>query len=171
MSADNQQERSKIEAWILGFTDGEGCFSVSFIKNKTTKTGWQIFPEFVITQGVKSLPALEIIKNYFGCGRLFINKRYDNHREHLYRYCVRSTGDLEKIIVPFFRKNKLKTYKMKDFQIFSEIILLMSKQAHLNENGMKKIAKLVEQMNRKKKSRFLKSSETKRQTLIKTKGK
>ena len=35
--ADNQQERLKIESWITGFTDGEGCFSVSFIRNKTTK--------------------------------------------------------------------------------------------------------------------------------------
>ncbi len=167
MSADNQQERSKIEAWILGFTDGEGCFSVSFIKNKTTKTGWQIFPEFVITQGAKSLPALEIIEDYFGCGRLFINKRHDNHREHLYRYCVRQIADLKRIIVPFFKKNELKTYKRNDFQIFSEIVLLMSNGAHFKGRGMKKIAKLVEKMNRKKKSRFLKSSETKRQTLRK----
>lgn len=36
-SADNQQERSEIKGWIVGFTDGEGCFSVSIIKNKTTK--------------------------------------------------------------------------------------------------------------------------------------
>ena len=164
MSADDQQERSRIEAWILGFTDGEGCFSVSFIKNKTTRTGWQIFPEFVITQGAKSLPALEVIKDHFGCGRLFINKRYDNHREHLYRYCVRSIADLEKIIVPFFKKNELKTYKRNDFRIFSEIVSLMSKEAHFKKEGMTKIAKLVERMNRKKKSQFLKSSETKRQT-------
>jgi len=165
MSADNQQERSKIEAWILGFTDGEGCFSVSFIKNKTTKTGWQIFPEFVITQGAKSLPALKIIKEYFGCGRLFINKRYDNHREHLYRYCVRSLKDLEQTIIPFFKRNSLKTHKSNDFRIFSKIVKIMVKGKHLDKQGMKKIAHLVEQMNRKKKSRFLKSSETKRQTL------
>ena len=164
MSADNQQERSKIEAWILGFTDGEGCFSVSFIKNKTTKTGWQIFPEFVITQGAKSLPALEVIRSYFKCGRLFINKRYDNHREHLYRYCVRSITDLEKVIIPFFNRNILKTYKRNDFQIFSKIVSMMSKGIHIKKNGMIRIAKLVEKMNRKKKSRFLKSSETKRQT-------
>ena len=166
MSADNQQERSKNESWILGFTDGEGCFSVSFIKNKTTKTGWQIFPEFVITQGAKSLPALKIIKDYFGCGSLFINKRYDNHREHLYRYCVRSISDLDKIIVPFFKKNKLKTYKNNDFQIFSKIVCRMSQGVHYKKAGMNKIAKLVEKMNRRKKSRFLKSSETKRQILM-----
>jgi hypothetical protein len=164
MSADNQQERSIIEAWILGFTDGEGCFSVSFIKNETTKSGWQIFPEFVITQGAKSLPALEIIKDYFGCGRLFINKRYDNHREHLYRYCVRSIQDLKQIVVPFFEKNQLKTYKKNDFKVFSKIIGLMFTGVHSKKSGMNRIAKLVEKMNRKKKSQFLKSSETKRQT-------
>ncbi len=164
-SADNQQERLKIESWILGFTDGEGCFSVSFIKNKTTKTGWQLFPEFVITQGSKSLPALEVIKKYFECGRLFSNKRKDNHRENLYRYCVRSISDLENKIVPFFERNDLKTYKQNDFMIFSKIVRLMSKGFHLQKGGMKKIARLIEKMNRKKKSRFLKSSETKRQSI------
>lgn len=167
MSADNQQERLKIEAWILGFTDGEGCFSVSFIKNKTTKTGWQIFPEFVITQGSKSLPALKVIQNYFKCGKLFINKRHDNHKEHLYRYCVRSLNELETIIIPFFKNNILKTFKQNDFEIFSQIVSLMSKNIHRKRNGMKRIAKLVEKMNRKKKSQFLKSSETKRQVLHK----
>ena len=163
MSAGNQQERLDIENWILGFTDGEGCFSVSFIKNKTTKTGWQIFPEFVITQGAKSLPALKVIKNYFECGNLFINKRSDNHKEHLYRYCVRSLNDLENKIIPFFKKRRLKTYKSEDFEIFSLIIESMSKKEHLKKKGRDRIAKLVEKMNRKKKSRYLKSSETKRQ--------
>ena len=167
MSAEDQQERLRIEQWILGFTDGEGCFSVSFIRNETTKTGWQIFPEFVITQGAKSLPALEIIKNYFQCGKLFINKRSDNHREHLYRYCVRSLNDLDRVILPFFKRCSLKTYKRNDFDIFFRVVKIMSKGGHLQEKGRKKIAKLVENMNRKKQSRFLKSSETKRQLLKK----
>lgn len=54
ISADNQQERLEIESWIVGFTDGEGCFSVSLLKNNTSKSGWQVFPEFVITQGKKA---------------------------------------------------------------------------------------------------------------------
>ena len=167
-SADHQQERLKIESWIIGFTDGEGCFSVSFIKNKTTKTGWQIFPEFVITQGSKSLPALEIVQNYFECGRMFINQRKDNHRENLYRYCVRSLSDLESKIIPFFKKNSLKTFKQNDFKIFSEIVTLMLKREHLTKSGMKRIARLIEKMNTKKKSRFLESSETKRQSVSST---
>jgi hypothetical protein len=31
--------------WISGFTDGEGCFTISVIKNSTTRFGKQIFPE------------------------------------------------------------------------------------------------------------------------------
>lgn len=85
---DNQQERLKIVNWIVGFVDGEGCFSISIFKNRTTRSGWQVLPEFVVTQGEKSLSALEEVKTFFGCGRLFINRRYDNHNENLYRYCV-----------------------------------------------------------------------------------
>ena len=162
ISAGNQQERLKIESWIVGFTDGEGCFSASLLKNKTSKNGWQVFPEFVITQGKKSLPALEIFKQYFKCGKIFINKRYDNHKEDLYRYCVRSIFEIKEMIIPFFRQNQLRTSKKNDFEVFSKIIDSMSDKKHLTEKGFIKIAKLIETMNRKKKSRFLESSETKR---------
>ena len=162
ISADNQQERLKIKSWMVGFTDGEGCFSVSLLKNRTSKNGWQVFPEFVITQGKKSLPALEIFKKYFKCGKIFVNKRYDNHKENLYRYCVRSVRALKEKVIPFFEYNQLKTYKKKDFEIFSKIVHSMSKGKHLTKDGLTKIAKLIETMNRKKKSRFLESPETKR---------
>lgn len=165
ISADNQQERLRIESWITGFTDGEGCFSVCLIKNKTSKYGWQVFPEFVITQGEKSLPALHFIKNYFQCGKIFVNKRQDNHKENIYRFCIRSIKELNNIILPFFERNRLITAKINDYKIFRRIIKIMYKGDHLSEKGIEKIAYFIEGMNRKKRSRFLKSSETKRQTL------
>lgn len=151
IGADNQQERLKIANWICGFVDGEGCFSVSVIKNKTTKFGNQIFPEFVVTQGAKSLTALEEIKNFFGCGKIFINKRYDNHNEHLYRYCVRSLEDLKNRIIPFFLVNQLRTFKKNDFLIFKKAIDMMSSKKHLTQNGRKIILRLISKMNRRKK--------------------
>src|SRR6185312_1522291 len=108
-SADNQQERLELANWIVGFVDGEGCFSVSVFKNRTSKSGYQVMPEFVVTQGEKSLNVLETIKDFFACGSIFINRRYDNHKEHIYRYCVRSFADLENIIIPFFKTNQLRT--------------------------------------------------------------
>ena len=107
MSAANQQERREIESWITGFTDGEGCFSVSLIKNKTTKLGWQVFPEFVVTQGEKSLTALELIKNYFGCGKILST----GGTTTITKICIDFVSVLLLTliqIVPFFKKNKLK---------------------------------------------------------------
>ena len=146
----------------MGFTDGEGCFSISMFRNATTKFGWQVFPEFVITQGAKSLPALKLFQSFFGCGRIFVNKRYDNHHEPLYRYCVRSVKDLHEIIIPFFQKHPLQTAKQKDFTLFAEAVEMLLRKEHLTESGLKKIALKIERMNRKKPSRFLESPETKR---------
>src|SRR3989337_198037 len=113
---DNQQESLETIGWVVGFIDGEGCFSVSLHKNPTTKLGWQIMPEFVATQGEKSILALKRLQSFFGCGRIFVNRRYDNHKENLYRFCVRSFIDLEEKIVPFFQKNHLRTAKQHDFK-------------------------------------------------------
>ena len=157
---DNQQERLKMIGWIIGYTDGEGCFSVSLFRNKTTKFGWQVFPEFVVTQGEKSKKSLEILLKFFKCGKIFVNKRYNNHNENIYRYCVRSKKDLTEIIIPFFRQNRLKTAKKEDFEIFAKILAMMNENKHSELNGIKKIAKMVEKMNRKKSSKFLESSET-----------
>ncbi len=153
--AGNQQESLKIEGWITGYTDGEGCFSVSIVKNKRSRFGWQVFPEFVVTQGEKSLPSLKFLKEWFNCGNIFINKRYDNHNENLYRYCIRSIKDLAEKIVPFFERNKLKTLKQKDFGRFREIILMMKERKHLQKRGLIKIARIASKMNRKVPSKIL----------------
>ena len=162
LGADNQQERLRTVGWIMGFVDGEGCFSVT-IQKATTTTGWQVFPEFVVTQGEKSLQVLHDLQEFFGCGRIFINRRIDNHREHLYRYCVRSTADLREKIIPFFREHQLRTAKRKDFEKFVRVLELMEERKHLNSEGIMEIASIAQTMNRKKPSKFLESSETTRQ--------
>ena len=162
ISADNQQERLKMIGWIVGYVDGEGCFSVSLFRNKTTKFGWQVFPEFVVTQGEKSKKSLEILIKFFKCGKIFVNRRCDNHNENIYRYCVRSKKDLTEIIIPFFISNQLKTAKKEDFKFFSKIINMMNENKHSEIKGMREIAKIIEKMNHKKSSKFLESSETTR---------
>lgn len=162
-SADNQQERLHPQ-WIVGFVDGEGCFSISCNRNATTALGYQVFPEFVITQGAKSLESLERIKLFFGCGRIFVNRRNDNHREHIYRYCVRSLKDLTETIIPFFQKHSLQTKKNVDFKIFCRVVQMMNKKQHLTNTGLDTIIQLKSTMNRKVLiKRVVESSETIRQ--------
>jgi len=169
MSADDQQERLKIEGWILGFVDGEGCFSISIYRNGTTRNSWQIFHEFVVTQGEKSIESLEILRNFFKCGNIYVNRRYDNHKENLYRYCVRSLKDLQQKIIPFFEQNRLKTSKSEDFEKFVSVIRMIANKSHCSDEGLQNIAKIIQTMNRKVPSKFLASSETIRQELNTTK--
>lgn len=150
--ADNQQER--LDWWIVGFVDGEGTFSVSINKNSTTTMGFQVFPEFVITQGAKSLHSLKMIKRRFNCGRIYINRRNDNHKENLYRYVVRSISDLRNKIIPFFKNNQLKTAKINDFAKFCQIIEMMLEKKHLERKGFNKVGMIASMMNRKQ-SRIL----------------
>ena len=63
LGADNQQERLKTVGWIVGFVDGEGCFSVTIQKAPSMATGWQVFPEFVVTQGRKACKLYMISKS------------------------------------------------------------------------------------------------------------
>jgi hypothetical protein len=163
MSADNQQERLRFEGWIVGFIDGEGCFSVSIQKSPNTKLKWQVFPEFVVTQGEKSLNSLERIKEFFGCGNIFVNRRCDNHRENVHRYCVRPIKDLKDKIIPFFVNNPLQTAKKDDFEIFRQIMGMLEVNKHLTMDGIREIANLTQTMNRKKPAKILASSETIRQ--------
>ena len=165
-SAENQQERSETTGWVVGFVDGEGTFSVSIFKNKTTKRGWQVFPEFIVTQGSKSRASLEDLQQFFDCGRILVNHRFDNHQEDLYRYCVRSLEDLRSKIIPFFINHPLRTAKKADFKTFCEIINLIEQKKHLDLEGLKEIAQLTYKMNDGGAKSFLKSSETIRQTPI-----
>jgi len=100
--ADNQQERPGFAQWVVGFVDGEGCFSVPIFRNPTCRLGWQVQPTFTVVQGEKSLDALHRMKRFFGCGHVGRNGRHDNHREPLYRLVVRKRSDLSEHILPFF---------------------------------------------------------------------
>src|SRR3989338_3838490 len=167
--AGNQQERLRFEGWISGFVDGEGCFTVSIIRNRsvTTRESWQVFPEFVVSQGERSRTALKKIERFFQCGYINLNTRRDNHHEQMLKYCVRSINDLNLKIIPFFEQNKLKTYKQKDFQVFRRIIKMMVSKKHLSEKGLNRIRSLLQTMNRRKYKSVLESSETIRRTHLK----
>jgi hypothetical protein len=95
MGADNQQERLVQLGWVIGFVDGEGCFSIGFVRQldragrRGYRTGYQVSHEFAVTQGAKSFVCLHDLVEFFGVGGILPNRRYDNHKEHLYRYGVR----------------------------------------------------------------------------------
>ena len=155
-AADNQQERLIKIGWITGYVDGEGCFSINFIRQphrynrRGYKTGFQVAHEFAVTQGASSVDSLHLLMKFFGVGNVYINKRYDNHKEHMYRYCVRAREELVKTIIPFFDQYPLRTSKQGNFLKFAECMDLMGTGAHLTTGGLIKIVKIAETMNHKK---------------------
>jgi len=153
--AENQQERLWKHGWIAGFVDGEGCFSCPLFRNSKTRLGWQLQPSFVVVQSESSRAVLDDLVEVFGCGSVGINRRYDNHGENLVRYYVNRFADLRNVIVPFFNENPLRTEKRENFEKFSRIIRLMDSRSHLTIGGMTEIAEIVQTMNRKKPSEFL----------------
>lgn len=159
-SADNQQERLIKLGWVLGFVDGEGCFSVGLLSQpdrkekhrirRGYKTGYQVFCEFAVTQGMKSLKSLKDLHKFFGVGNIYINTRYDNHKEHLYRFVVRKRSDLLNVIIPFFEQYPLKTAKREDFKKFARCVRMIQKGRHLKKAGLIEIIRIISTMNRQK---------------------
>jgi hypothetical protein len=153
--AEDQQERLTAIGWVVGFVDGEGCFSCSIYRCGKMTLRWQVRPEFAVTQGASSRDVLEDLIRFFGCGKVYSNARYDNHREHMYRYCVRRFDELRTVIVPFFQANPLRTSKRDNFEKFARIIELMELRRHLSVPGIMEIAEITETMNHRKPSEVL----------------
>jgi len=153
--ADNQQERLFTSGWLVGFVDGEGCFSCPVFRNRSTTLGWQVQPTFAVVQGASSADVLEEMVSFFGCGTVSVNRRHDNHREDLHRYKVTRLGDLRDVIIPFFHANPLRTAKRENFAKFVEIVDLMNLRRHLTVPGLIEIAEITQTMTFRKSSEVL----------------
>jgi hypothetical protein len=156
LGAENQQERLLQTGWVIGFVDGEGCFSIGFVRQydragrKGYKTGYQVAHEFAVTQGAKSASCLDELVDFFGVGSIVANKRYDNHKEHLYRYVVRRRKDLIETIIPFFLAHPMHSSKQRDFEKFVRCVGMIDAGIHLTHQGLADIAEIAQTMNRQK---------------------
>ena len=169
---DNQQEtalsRQEIDAsWVVGFVDGEGCFSVSVHRNPYVRRtrGWQITPAFQVYQHEDHRMVLEELIGFFGCGSV----RPKGPNSRVMTYSVQHLRELDELINPFFEHHPLRV-KNRDFQAFAAITTAMRKKEHLTDVGFDRIVRLAYGMNAngKQRSRSLEvvlagSSETARQ--------
>lgn len=139
----------KLEAqWIVGFTDGEGCFHVGVNNNSKLRFGKQILPEFVIVQHQRDLPLLYALKEYFGCGIVRVSRQYPTG--NVYAYRVRSIKHLDEIILPFFEKYSLKTQKRLDFIFLKGVVRSLIKKDHLDFDSFQHLIEKIEKLRRLK---------------------
>jgi hypothetical protein len=133
----NQQERPGAEEWAVGFVDGEGCFSISVVRNATCALGWQVQHEFSVTQAAPSRSAIEVLIEVFGCGTIIEQHRTDDHRYPLLRFSVKRRSELVTKVVPFFEERPLRTAKKADFAQFVKVLHMMQAGEHLSVDGLR----------------------------------
>jgi hypothetical protein len=109
-----------------------------------------VFHRFVVTQGESSRACLEELQAFFGVGRIFVNERHDNHREHLCQYLVGRRSDLMETVIPFFRRYPLRTSKQRDFEKFARCMQIVDCNRHLTREGLIEIAEIAQTMNHRK---------------------
>jgi LAGLIDADG DNA endonuclease family protein len=156
VGAEDQQERLIRTGWVIGFVDGEGCFSIGFVRQpdragrRGYKAGYQVFHRFVVTQGARSASCLEELREFFGVGRIYVNRRHDNHREHLHQYIVGRREDLLETVIPFFEQHPLRSSKQGDFEKFASCMRIVARREHLRPGGLVAIAEIAQTMNHQK---------------------
>jgi hypothetical protein len=147
--ADDQQETagSILELdplWVVGFVDGEGCFSVSIHRNHNARStgGWQLHPVFHVYQHERHRAVLEGLVPIFGTGRL----RPKGPGSSVLTFAVDGLRELEQHILPFFEHHPL-VVKAQDFHTFALIVRSMRRKEHLTRAGFEHIVGLAYTMN------------------------
>jgi hypothetical protein len=139
--ADNQQER--LDSYIAGFVDGEGSFAVSVQRNATCRVGFQLVPEFHVSQNGDRAQVLELIQERLACGAIRANSR----RDRALVFVVRKRQDLLERVIPFFERNPLLSSKHADFQKFAFIVREQALGHHRTSAGFGRLLDLAVSMN------------------------
>jgi LAGLIDADG DNA endonuclease family protein len=153
--ADNQQETVSScfvldPNWVVGFVDGEGCFSVSVHRSSMMRRhgGWQLQPVFHIYQHRDHRDVLEAMIAVFGCGRV----RPKGPNSDVWTFAVEGLQRLESAVLPFFELHP-PVVKKNDFDAFALIVRAMRQKEHLSSRGFERLVRIAYGMNANGKQR------------------
>ena len=104
----------------------------------------------MVVQGARSIRCLHGLREFFGVGAVSINRRHDNHKEHLHRFIVGARAELLEVVIPFFREHPLRTGKRHDFEAFAQCVEICASGQHLTVPGLIEIAEIAQTMNHRK---------------------
>jgi hypothetical protein len=134
--------REFLSAYISGYVDGEGCFTVSIAPRPTLLVGWEVRPGFSVSQNGDRAEVLHVIASYFGCGSI----RPDRSDKTL-KWETRRLEDILDRVVPHFERYPLLSGKRYDFDRFASVCRVMAAGAHRRRDGLLEIVELVSGMN------------------------
>ena len=134
--------REFLSAYISGYADGEGCFTVSNAPRATLAVGWEVRPSFSVSQNGDRAEVLYALQAYFGCGSI----RPDRSDKTL-KWETRKLGELVERVVPHFIRHPLLSAKQLDFERFAFVCRLMADGEHRSRAGLIQIVSIVREMN------------------------
>jgi hypothetical protein len=120
-----QNEPSLDNAWLSGFTDAEGCFTISIKKT----TGFAI--RFILSQKHE-----ENLTFFSKLILLFNTGIIENHHNHdNYSYVVSGLKNCSKLLESnYFEKFNLKTNKNNSYLLWKNLYFKLQRRDHLNSN-------------------------------------
>ena len=138
------------EDYIVGLTDGEGSFT-AYIRPPDKgyeARNYRIECHYYIKLREDDLPLLKKVKQFFPCGRISFQK--DNRLNHrdCYRFEVTNLKGLKEVIIPFFQQHSLQSKRIRDFNLFCNIVEAVSKKEQQSKRGLKKIQQWKSQMHK-----------------------
>ena len=125
-------------SWLTGFTDAEGCFTVSIIKSKKYNSR-QVTVRYILSQKdeLDLLNKIALLLN----GKVHYVKSY-----HGYNMVV-SLTKLNNIL-NYLKRYKLKTKKSISYNTWLKVYNLVKSKQHLTSSGLEKITNLKNKINK-----------------------
>jgi hypothetical protein len=124
--------------WLSGFTDAEGCFSLSLLSNSS---GYRL--RFLLCQKWEiNKPILDHINKLFGVGKVFKHTSPNS-----WEYIVNGVKNCNSIL-PYFDEYILFSKKKQSYELWKELRLQLINGDHLNSNTRIKMKELTNEINK-----------------------
>jgi hypothetical protein len=134
--------REFLSAYISGYVDGEGCFTVSISPRAKLLVGWEVRPGLSVSQNGDRAEVLYAIQAYFGCGSI-----RPDRSDRTVKWETRRLEEILNRVVPHFERYSLLSGKRFDFERFAAICRLMAGGLHRDRAGLIRIVELAREMN------------------------
>lgn len=134
--------------YIVGLTDGEGSFTV-YLRPPSKWEGsihYRILCRYYIKMREDELPLLEKVQAFWGCGKIYFQREYRANQRNCYRFEIFDWETLRERVVPFFRAHPLESKRIRDFELFCQVLDLAMRKAHWTMSGIAEIQRLKSQM-------------------------
>ena len=125
--------------WLVGFSDAEGCFYTSMVKNYPR-------PQFLLGLHPRDQEILKAIQSFLKMGTVYARSSDSASLHPCVVYQISSIQNLILLMKIFMTQTNrclLRTTKRISFLKFKQILRLIEQKQHLTEEGIRKIKKIL----------------------------